>query len=140
MHPERRRGRVAAGGAFDRGVQPQASIPPSAPPSTPASPCFAANAIHPLFLVWRTGPLETLSSMLRDALGLDFGFHCLVAGFAFALAGSGAGFSGAGLAGAGFGVAFFRTTGLSSAAAGAGAGPGIDAGAAASAAPASCRT
>ena len=34
-------------------------------------PCFAANAIHPLFLVWRTGPLETLSSMLRDSLGLD---------------------------------------------------------------------
>mgnify|MGYP006280342009 CR=1 FL=1 len=34
-------------------------------------PCFAANGVHPLFLTWRTGPLETLGSMARDALGLD---------------------------------------------------------------------
>lgn len=30
------------------------------------APCFLANGIYPVFLTWKTGPVETLSSMLED--------------------------------------------------------------------------
>jgi hypothetical protein len=32
------------------------------------APYFAANGIYPLFLTWRTGPVETLTSILEDEL------------------------------------------------------------------------
>ena len=31
-------------------------------------PCFMANGIYPLFLTWKTGPIETLTDMLLDAV------------------------------------------------------------------------
>jgi hypothetical protein len=32
------------------------------------APCFKANGVYPLFLTWKTGPIETLLDMLEDAL------------------------------------------------------------------------
>jgi hypothetical protein len=37
------------------------------------APTFEANGIYPLFLAWRTGPLETLSAMLEDKFRGYFG-------------------------------------------------------------------
>ena len=37
------------------------------------APCFEANDIYPLFLTWRTGPLETLTGILEDKLRSAFG-------------------------------------------------------------------
>jgi len=37
------------------------------------APYFAANGIYPLFLTWRTGPVETLLQMLQDKLTQAFG-------------------------------------------------------------------
>lgn len=37
------------------------------------APYFEANGIYPLFLTWRTGPLETLCSMLEDKFSAFFG-------------------------------------------------------------------
>lgn len=37
------------------------------------APYFAANGIYPLFLTWRTGPIETLLQILQDKLTQAFG-------------------------------------------------------------------
>jgi len=37
------------------------------------APYFEANGVYPLFLTWRTGPLETLTNMLEDKLRQVFG-------------------------------------------------------------------
>ena len=37
------------------------------------APYFEANGVYPLFLTWRTGPLETLKHMLEDKLRQAFG-------------------------------------------------------------------
>jgi hypothetical protein len=37
------------------------------------APYFEANGIYPLFLTWRTGPLETLTAMLEDKFRSFFG-------------------------------------------------------------------
>jgi hypothetical protein len=37
------------------------------------APYFEANGIYPLFLTWRTGPLETLNAMLEDKFRSYFG-------------------------------------------------------------------
>ena len=37
------------------------------------APYFEANGIYPLFLAWRTGPLETLNAMLEDKFRSYFG-------------------------------------------------------------------
>jgi len=37
------------------------------------APYFAANGIYPLFLTWRTGPIETLMAMLEDKFRSFFG-------------------------------------------------------------------
>ena len=37
------------------------------------APYFEANAIYPLFLTWRTGPIETLVAMLADTFRSFFG-------------------------------------------------------------------
>jgi hypothetical protein len=37
------------------------------------APYFEANGVYPLFLSWRTGPLETLAQMLEDKLRKAFG-------------------------------------------------------------------
>ncbi len=37
------------------------------------APYFKANGIYPLFLTWRTGPLETIAAMLEDSFCAFFG-------------------------------------------------------------------
>jgi hypothetical protein len=54
------------------------------------APYFAANGIYPLFLTWRTGPGETVCSMLEDKfrsfLGIETEEQMIAAGFADRLA------------------------------------------------------